>query len=379
MRHISIIILLIVSNLSFAQVAVVIDKLPSNHSNSDSIYLATESNRWNPRHNDFLFTMNSSGKLVLTMQNTPDTTLFRVCRGSWRAVECSATGADVPKHRHIKGKGDTLRLTVEAWRDMLPQQQIAPSATKSVRFVPTQLDMPQLKKKRTIRVYLPPNYFKSKSFPVIYMHDGQNIFDNSTSLTRSEWQVDEILDALHYSHGFGAVVVGIYCDATDRANEFSPWADEAQGIKGDGDKYAKFIVKTLKPFIDSHYRVSTERENTAIVGSGLGGTISLYAAVEYPEVFGHAAVLSPLISSSPKANDYFNKLKCKKEQKFYFATGAMEDEAMTDNVERVINQMTAAGFDTLLIKSNICPYGQNEEWYWGEEFEKAVKFFFNMK
>jgi alpha-glucosidase len=125
------------------------------------------------------------------------------------------------------------------------------------------------------------------------MHDGQNLFDNATSFA-GEWKVDEILDSLYTYRGFSAIVVAIYNDDKERINEYSPWKNDSLGIGGDGDKYVKFIVNTLKPFIDRHYRTLSGRENTAIMGSSMGGLISLYAALEYPDVFGNAGIFFSL-------------------------------------------------------------------------------------
>lgn len=379
MRYITTILLLITCKLTFSQAIIIIDNLPAQHPGYDSIYLAADTNYWNPCNPHYKFTMNNSGKMQLTINNPSDTIYFKICRGNWKATECDSKGRDVLKHRFVKGWADTVHVNIDAWRDIIPTNQIAKTENKNVRFVPTQIDMPQLGKKRTIRIYLPPNYFKYKAFPVIYMHDAQNIFDNSTSLTRSEWHVDEILDALHYSRGFSVIVVGIYCDENDRTNEFTPWDNDQMKVEGEGDKYAKFIIKTLKPFVDDHYRSNNKREQTAIIGSGLGGLVSLYTALEYPDVFGCAAAISPVVDKCPKAYEYFSKIRSKKPQQFYISAGQNENEEMVQSVENLVKSLENAGFDTLNIKANITPHGQSVEWYWGEEFKNALNFFYNLK
>ncbi len=148
-------------------------------------------------------------------------------------------------------------------------------------------------------MYFPPNYSSGKRFPVIYMHDGQNLFDSASSFS-GEWKVDEILDSLYKYHNFSCIVVGIYNGENQRSNELSPWHNDSLNVGGDGDKYAKFIVKTLKPFIDSHYRTLIDRENTVIMGSSMGGLMSLYLALQYPEVFGKAAIFSHHYGFRPK-------------------------------------------------------------------------------
>lgn len=375
MRTISTLLLILVCKIALPQAVIIIDSLPQMPQRFDSIYLAADTNYWNPCDQNFKFSMNNAGKMELTINNPSDTLYFKICRGSWKAVECNNNGGDVIKHRYVKGWSDTIFVKVQAWRDVLTKSQISSSQNKNVRFVPTQIEMPQLGKKRTIRIYLPPNYFKYKAFPVIYMHDAQNIFDNATSLSRSEWRVDEILDALHYSRGFSAIVVGIYCDEKNRTEEFTPWKNEAQNINGVGDKYAKFIVKTLMPFIEDHYRTNNLREQTAIIGSGLGGLISVYTALEYPDEFGCFAALSPQIDNCKESDEYFKKIKSKKPQKAYIASGEQEKQM----VEYLSETMKNAGFDTLNIKTYIAPHGQNIEWYWSEEFSNALNYFYNLK
>jgi len=119
---------------------------------------------------------------------------------------------------------------------------------------------------KKVWIYLPPDYQKTKKrYPVVYMHDGQNLFDNKTSYT-SEWKVDETLNDLYKQFGKGFIVVGIENGGAERINEYTPWAHKKYG-GGKADLYVNFLVDVLKPYIDSHYRTLPSKENTAIVGS----------------------------------------------------------------------------------------------------------------
>ena len=357
------------------QAVVVIDGLPAGMS-ADSVYLAAAINRWNPCCAAHRFVIGGDGRLVLVLSDAPDTVRFRVCRGSWRAVECLPNGMDSPMHIAIGG--DTTHISVDAWRDAVPVKQLATTAGKNVRFAPQQLDMPQLGKHRSVRVYFPPNYFNGKAFPVIYMYDAQNLFDNATSTTRSEWRVDEIMDALYYSRGFAAIVVGLNAATRphERSQELTPWDNDSLSIAGRGDAFAKFVVKTLKPFIDGHYRSDPRRERTAIIGAELAGLSAFYIAQQSPEVFGMAAAIGPLIEPCPKAIDFRAKLKPnKRSQRFYLSIG--EEQPQRNVVEGLYAQMQAAGF--VDVGLNICPYGQDAEWYYGEEFDRAVRFLFGLR
>lgn len=154
-----------------------------------------------------------------------------------------------------------------------------------------QIHSPQLDNQRDILVYLPPEYETSAArYPVIYMHDGQNLFDQATAHDH-EWQVDETMQALSGA-GYPAVVVGIPNMDGERIDEYTPFADQRHG-GGKGEAYLAFIVETLKPLIDEQFRTLSDRVHTGIVGSSLGGLISLYALFSRPDVFGFAGALSP--------------------------------------------------------------------------------------
>lgn len=150
---------------------------------------------------------------------------------------------------------------------------------------------PQLANERPIFVWLPPDYAHSeRRYPTIYMHDGQNLFDRAASYT-GEWQVDETMHALSYE-GLPAIIVGIPNMGADRVHEYSPFVDARYG-GGRGDRYLDFLVETLKPMIDRDFRTLAAREYTGIVGSSMGGLISLYGCLRHGDIFGFAGVISP--------------------------------------------------------------------------------------
>jgi predicted alpha/beta superfamily hydrolase len=155
---------------------------------------------------------------------------------------------------------------------------------------------PQLKNARTIMVYLPPGYDDAldERYPVLYMHDGDNIFDAKTSFTGVEWGVDETVQRLIMDGRIEKlIVVGIH-NTPQRHREYTPFRDSERG-GGQGDAYLAFMVDTLKPFIDKTYRTLPDRTHTGIAGSSLGGLISLYAVFRRPDVFGWAGVVSPAL------------------------------------------------------------------------------------
>lgn len=176
----------------------------------------------------------------------------------------------------------------------------ASTAGPQVSQLPQPLTIAGLNRPRVVRLYLPPSYAGApqRRYPVIYMHDGQNLFDHATAYA-GEWEVDETLNALAKSHGFEAIVVGIDNGGERRMNELLPWPHPRFPV-AEGDAYLDFIVKTVKPLIDRDYRSQPEREHTAVIGSSMGGLISHYAIQRHPEVFSKAGVSSPSYWIAPR-------------------------------------------------------------------------------
>jgi predicted alpha/beta superfamily hydrolase len=150
---------------------------------------------------------------------------------------------------------------------------------------------PQLRNRRPIDVYLPASYPSGRRYPVVYMHDGQNLSDPSTAFAGT-WELDATLDRLAAA-GLEAIVVGVH-NTERRLADYSPFPDRRHG-GGDADAYLEFLVSTLKPRIDRIFHTVPERETTAILGSSMGGLVSLYAYFRFPSVFGRAGAMSPSI------------------------------------------------------------------------------------
>src|SRR5205085_774096 len=150
---------------------------------------------------------------------------------------------------------------------------------------------PQLGNRRDILVHLPFSYRQGhQRYPVLYMHDGQNLFDEATSFC-GEWEVDETMEELRHE-GLEAIVVGIPNMGDQRCEEYSPFPNRRfRSVRGAA--YLAFLVETVKPLIDHTFRTLPERDHTGIMGSSMGGLISLYAFFRHPEVFGFAGVMSP--------------------------------------------------------------------------------------
>ncbi|MDX1829692.1 MAG: alpha/beta hydrolase-fold protein [Lutibacter sp.] len=228
-----------------------------------------------------------------------------------------------------------------------------------------------------IWVYLPPNYTKtSKKFPVIYMHDAQNLFDNATSYI-GEWQVDETLNKLFEKTGKGFIVVGIENGGNERINEYTPWKNKKYG-GGKGEIYIDFIVHTLKPYIDANYRTKKQAKQTALIGSSLGGLISYYGGLKYSNIFGKIGALSTSFWFSNKVIDFTKKFGNTSKIKLYLYVGGKEGESMDSDTKNMKNLLIATGFPVNNLKIGINPNGKHNEATWKNEFLKIISWLYKI-
>ena len=152
---------------------------------------------------------------------------------------------------------------------------------------------------RDVLVYLPPGYEAEagRRYPVLYLHDGQNLFDGATAFIRGQdWRVGETAQSLIESNAIEPVIiVGVYNTGRKRVEEYTPSRDPRFKVGGKAGLYGRLLVEELKPFIDSHYRTKSDAKNTGLGGSSLGGLVTMYLGLRYPDVFGKLAVVSPSV------------------------------------------------------------------------------------
>jgi len=149
---------------------------------------------------------------------------------------------------------------------------------------------------------------------------------------------------------------------------------------GDGDKYAYFVAKELKPFIDKNYRTNPEPKFNAVIGSSMGGLISLYIGLKYPDAFGRVGVFSPSLWFSPKVFEYVSKYKRRADQKIYLLAGEKESETLVEDMKMLEHHLYKAGYkDEDYVKMKIAPDGRHSEWFWSREFTEALEYLFEIR
>lgn len=234
-----------------------------------------------------------------------------------------------------------------------------------------ELEMPALQRKRQIRVYLPPGYANSgKRYPVLYMHDGQNLFDEATAYA-GEWKVDETLDALAREGKLELIVVGIDNGQEKRMSELNAWDSKRFGA-GEGKQYTDFIVKVLKPYVDGKYRTLPGREHTAIMGSSMGGLASHYALVQYPEVFSKAGVFSPAYWTAEPVYKFVTGKPTPKDARLYFLMGEKEGPEMVSGVKKMAKVVGGTGHPAANSVLRIVPGAEHNEKFWAGELREAL-------
>lgn len=323
---------------SFAQIKVTF-LLESNAgiNSVDSFFIAGSFNNWNPHDNNFRFS-NNNEKIVL-VNLAKGNYEYKITKGSWNKVETLKTGEQAG-NRILKLAGDTtILIKVAGWNsDADSVKEVKHTASKNVYLLDSAFYIPQLNRHRRIWIYLPPDYSSSsKQYPVLYMHDGQNLFDDATSFS-GEWGVDEFLDSIFNKGKKEVIVIGIDNGQDKRMSEYNPWEFQQFG-KGEGDLYVDFLVNTLKPFIDMTYRTKKDKRNTYIAGSSMGGLISYYAVLKYPKVFGGAGIFSPAFWTAPQISGFTDKNLKKVNSKLFFYAGAKEGKTMVPEMKKIENKI----------------------------------------
>lgn len=370
----ALVLLMLIPFTALSQVTFIATSIPASTPPGANLYIAGNFNSWDPGNPDFMMHKNAMGKWEITLDSmAAGTTIkFKFTMGSWESVEKGASGEEIPDRSFTYGNGDTVNVAILNWAGGGAGQS---TAAANVSIIDENFLMPQLNRNRRVWIYYPPDYeTTTKNYPVLYMHDGQNLFDEVTSFM-GEWEVDETLNKLHDEGYSVPIVVGIENGGYLRIAEYTPFINPQYG-GGDGELYMQFIVETLKPYIDSHFRTLTDKENTGIMGSSLGGLISHYGILQYPDVFGKAGLLSPSYWYSDSIWDYTSSKQAGYGQRIYQMCGSAEGSNTDVNMLRMSDSLLAIGLPESNIRNVIIPGGQHNEALWRNNFREAYLWLF---
>jgi len=367
--------LILFTQFVFGQLTLRVSQVPNNTPANASIYVAGNFQSWNPNDGDYELT--SVGNGVFEIEITPVNGLleFKFTRGSWAAAEGNASGSFLPNRTYnYTGDSVVLDFTILSWEDLSGSGNNS-TAASNVQILSNDFFMPELNRNRKIWIYLPPDYNNSqKEYPVLYMQDGQNVFDAATSFS-GEWEVDESLNQLFDDGDYGVIVIAIDNGGNSRVDEYSPWINTNYG-GGEGEEYMNFIVNTLKPYIDSNYRTFVGREYTGLMGSSLGGLISSFGGIEHQNVFGKIGIFSPSYWFSDQSFSHVATTGKQHPMKIYMIIGEPEGTSHVANVNQMEDTFLDAGFTSDELNRTIHSDGQHSEWYWAREFSAAYEWLY---
>ncbi len=401
--------MIITFSVLLSQVNFIVNSIPDYTPSEDIIYIAGDLNGWDPGNPDFAMVKSTSDSWEITLPNEPTGTIiqFKFTRGNWNIVEKGAQGEEVANREFVYGNGDTVFVEIFNWADNGGGGNS--TAAENVSVMDDNFHMPQLNRDRRIWIYLPPDYdSNSEKYPVLYMHDGQNLFDTFTSFS-GEWEVDETLNEL-YDEGYKVpIVVGIDNGGGDRINEYIPWVNTEYG-GGQGSEYVEFLVNTLKPYIDANYRTHSNRENTGIMGSSLGGLIkcgliprpfgsetnmfaeqtpfntpmalprgslfSLYGALKYQNVYGKSGIFSPAYWISDSVWAFTNGMGKQQSISFYQIIGTLEGQEYVSGMWQMDSVLNQLGYGDNELFSNEDLTGSHNEAFWRAHFRDAYLWMF---
>jgi len=302
----------------------------------------------------------------------PEQLEYKYHRGDWNQVELDRFGNTRPNRSLNTREHNTQSDSVDRW--LVDGLAYNPAYLPKIEILTEDFKIPKLIKTRRIAALLPHDYHETdKRYPVLYLQDGQNLFDDYAPF--GSWGVDKKL-ALMKEQGFGdIIVVAIDHAEKDRITEFTPSYRTQLGA-GSGKKYLRVLADRLKPYVDEHFRTLPGRENTGIGGSSMGGLISIYAGLIYPEVYGKLMIFSPSLWVSPNIPFRVMNLNDPQDMDIYIYAGEGESENMVPNIHRFMQAAEEQGDASFNFELSLDPDGAHNEARWGQEFPRAAEWLF---
>lgn len=354
------------------------------------IYITGNFNKWNPYDKSYQLRKNKvSYSIEIPDEDLPSIVEYKFTKGGWENVELDRFGNITPNRKAIKTQKIT-RDVVEMWRlNWGPfKKQFFPVVT----LISENFYIPQLDRFRKVWILLPYDYYQSeKEYPVLYLQDAQNLFNEGSPF--GNWEIDKKLSILaEYGRG-DVIVVAIDHGEESRISEYifnNPKVIQQfhDGSKEDleeftynseGKKYIRFITDTLKPYIDTHFRTKREREYTGIGGSSLGGLISIYSGFLYPEVYSKLMIFSPSLWVNPNNDFPMINFRTPFKTKVYLYGGGQEGSQLLGRIrmfEDNMKQWERDHFFEFDVKTSVNEEGTHNEFFWSQEFPKAIEWLY---
>ncbi|WP_404985701.1 alpha/beta hydrolase [Chryseobacterium sp. M5] len=340
------------------------------------IFITGNFNKWNPKDHDFQLKILNENTYSIDIEDQllGDDIEYKFTKGGWENVELDQYGNITP-NRKVKKKSATTNDFVEKWR--FNWGPFKDEFFPIVEVISEEFYIPQLDRYRKVWALLPYDYYISdKKYPVLYLQDAQNLFNEGSAY--GNWEIDKKLSILaEYGRG-DVIVIAVEHGSEDRIKEYI-FDNDNVANGSEGKKYIRFVTDTLKPFIDEHYRTKKDRENTGIGGSSLGALISLYSGFLYPEVYSKLLIFSPSLWIEPNNNFPMMSFRVPFKTKIYLYGGEQEGAKMVKRIqvfENYLKRWEKKNLFDFEFKTNINPDGEHSEFYWSQEFPRAIEWLF---
>lgn len=351
-------------------------ELYTNEKDDRPVFITGNFNNWNPKDYTYQLTQADPCNYFIEIDNQilSEEIEYKFTKGGWENVELDKYGNITP-NRKAKKSIEKTSDTVEKWRlNWGPfKKEFFPVA----EVISEKFYIPQLDRYRKVWAVLPYDYHTSdKHYPVLYLQDAQNLFNEGSGF--GNWEIDKKLSILaEYGRG-DVIVIAIEHGSEDRIKEYIFDNDNiANG--SEGKKYIRFITDTLKPFVDENYRTKKDRDNTGIGGSSLGALISIYSGFLYPEVYSKLLIFSPSLWVEPNNNFPMMNFRVPFKTKIYLYGGGQEGSKMVKRIhifEEYLKRWEKKNLFDFEFRTNINPEGTHNEFYWSQEFPRAIEWLF---
>lgn len=341
-----------------------------------AIFITGNFNGWKPKDLSYELQRTDANNFYIDVEDEilPEKIEYKYTKGGWENVELDKFGSITPNRKTTK-KRKEINDTVDKWR--LNWGPFKEEFFPIVEVISEKFYIPQLDRYRKVWALLPYDYYTSeKTYPVLYLQDAQNLFNENSEF--GNWEIDKKLSLLaEYGRG-DLIVIAVEHGSEDRIKEYI--FDNDSVAKGsEGKKYIRFITDTLKPYVDLNFRTKRDRENTGIGGSSLGGLISIYSGFLYPEVYSKLMIFSPSLWVEPQNNFPLLSFRNPYNIKIYLYGGELEGSRMVKRIRVFENNLQKWEYKKLFnfeFKTSINPEGTHNEFYWSQEFPKAVEWLF---
>lgn len=340
------------------------------------VYITGNFNKWNPKDPDFKMEEIDKQHYYIKIDSAllPENIEYKYTKGGWENGELDDNG-NVSANRRIKRSELAVKDEVTLWR--LNWGPFKKEYFPIVELVDDEFYIPQLDKTRKVWALLPFDYYKTKKkYPVLYLQDAQNLFNEGTAF--GNWEIDKKLSILaEYGRG-DIIVIAVEHGGDDRIREYV-FKNPKLSEDAEGKKYIRFITDTLKPYIDQKYRTLKDRENTGIGGSSLGALISIYGGLLYPEVYSKLLLFSPSLWVEPNNNYPLVSFQHQFRTRVYLYGGKKEGPEMVTRVrafEKAMELWERQKLFDFKVRTVINKDGEHQEFFWSQEFPQAIEWLY---